>query len=121
MDAHGAPTHLFTTDRWVTGETFFAAADAIRMLDRFAIDHADPSWPTNRWLTAMVRLFRPQIAQLLRERDATILRRSAETEDDPLEDRSVEITSMAVISVEGQMEALEAALGRLRGGPRRAY
>lgn len=115
MDANGYPTHLFTTNRWVTGETFFAAADVIRMLDRFAIDHANPSWPTNRWLTAMLRLFRPQIEQLLRLRDESIAQRRAQTDGDVLEDRELEITSMVAISVERQMAALDEALVRRRG------
>ena len=36
-------------------------AEHLEALDRFDIDHAYPSWPVNRWLTAMVRLFRPQM------------------------------------------------------------
>ena len=42
------------------------------MVDRFCIDHANPSWPTNRWITAMMRLFKPQITALLTHRDAVV-------------------------------------------------
>jgi len=42
------------------------------MLGRFRIDHGRPSWPTNIWITAMLRLFRPQIERLLRQRDAAV-------------------------------------------------
>jgi hypothetical protein len=34
MDASGAPIRLFTTNRWVTGETWYAASDVHGMLDR---------------------------------------------------------------------------------------
>jgi hypothetical protein len=72
MDRYGHPIGLFTTNRWVTGETWYKADDVRAMLDRFVIDHAYPSWPANRWITAMVRLFRPQIEVLIRERDAKL-------------------------------------------------
>ena len=39
------------------------------------IDHARPSWPANRWITALMRMFRPQIVELLHARDAEINRR----------------------------------------------
>ncbi len=61
MDSKGYPIGLFTANRWVTGETWYAARDVRAMLDRFVIDPARPSWPVNRWITAMLRLFRPQI------------------------------------------------------------
>ena len=66
MDNKGFPITLFTTNRWVTGENWYKADDVISLLDSFDIDHAWPSWPTNRWITAMVKFFRPQIEQLIR-------------------------------------------------------
>jgi hypothetical protein len=33
---------------------------------------ANPPWPVNRWLTAMVRLFRPQIEWRIRQRDDVV-------------------------------------------------
>jgi hypothetical protein len=70
--------------------------DVIRMLDRFEVDHANPSWPANRWLTAMLRLFRPQIEALILARDAA-LADWARTHPgkDVFEDRELEITSQA--------------------------
>jgi hypothetical protein len=113
MDRMGVPIALFTTNRWVTGETWYAAADIIAMLDRFEIDHARPSWPTNRWIGAMLRLFRPQIAALLRERDAAVAAwREEHPDEDAFEDRRLEITSQRDISVDGQIAAVEAALAR---------
>ncbi|WP_410328127.1 DUF6969 family protein [Marinobacter sp.] len=69
MDAWGYPTDLFTVNRWVTDESWLPASTTATVLDQFTIDHAYPSWPLNRWLTAMVRGFRPQIEALLRHRD----------------------------------------------------
>jgi hypothetical protein len=112
MDAKGFPIRLFTTNRWVTDETWYKAEDAIAMLDGFEIDHTHPSWATNRWLTGMVRLFRPQIEVLLLERDKKVEAwKRKNLGKDIFEDRSLEVTSSAVISVEEQIKALEKALG----------
>lgn len=119
MDTAGAPVRLFTTNRWVTGETWYVAADVVRMLDGFVIDHARPSWATNRWITALVRLFRPQIIELLEERDRVIARRAAERPDGNVyEDRDLEVTSQRSINVDDQIEQVTMAL---RGSRRRPF
>lgn len=113
MDPQGLPLALFTTNRWVTGENWYVAKDVIRLLDRFEIDHAVPNWATNRWLTAMIRLFHPQIVELIKERDRTI---AAWTPSDGsthvFEDRDLEITSFVEISPDEQMENIRAALSK---------
>lgn len=110
MDRYGHPIGLFTTNRWVTGETWHSAHDVCAMLDHFAIDHAYPSWPTNRWITAMIRLFRPQIEVLLRERDARLGEwASAHPEKDVFEDRRLETISAIDIDVTAQTEAVRQA------------
>jgi len=111
MDRAGKPIRLFTTNRWVTGEVWYDAESVTRLLDRFEIDHAWPSWPTNIWIGAMLVLFRAQIEALLRLRDETV----AEWEpDDPeisvYEDRALEITSVLDISVETQIREVKKAL-----------
>lgn len=115
MDQGGHAVRLFTTNRWVTGETWYVAEDVVRMLDSFVVDHARPSWPANRWITALLRLFRPQIVKLLHQRDAAI-HRWAETHPSAnvYEDRALEVTSQLAISVEDQALAVEAALRALR-------
>jgi hypothetical protein len=111
MDKFGMPTHLFSTNRWVTGETLYGADDVIRMLNRFEMDLINPSWPVNKWLTAMVTLFRPQIEQLLHKRDAVLKDRMATSpEADVLEDRDLEITSMSLIDTDRQMAAIRKAI-----------
>ncbi len=73
LDEAGTPIRLFTTNRWVTGETWYAAEDVARMLDCFSIELARPGWPINRWLCALTRLYRPDIVALLNERDAALM------------------------------------------------
>ncbi|GAB4289253.1 MAG: hypothetical protein Kow0096_02040 [Thiohalomonadaceae bacterium] len=93
MNAWGYPIGLFATNRWVTGETWYRAEDAITLLDGFRIDHAAPSWPVNRWITAMLILFRPHAEALLRHRDRMVATwQTAYPEEDVFEDRRLEIT-----------------------------
>jgi hypothetical protein len=118
MDSAGKPLRLFSTNRWVTGETWYSAKDVHQLVDRFEIDHAQPSWPTNRWVTAMVRLFWPQVMTLVQARDATVAAwQRANPGADVLEDRRLEITSQVDISVEAQIKAVKAALA-VRSRPR---
>lgn len=113
MDRYGVPVRLFTTNRWVTGETWYPAEDVIAMLPRFVIDHAHPSWPTNRWLTALLHLFRPQITALIMARDkALAVHRAARPDTDIFADRSLEVLSETAIDVAKQQAALRKALSR---------
>lgn len=111
MDGYGHAIGLFTANRWVTGDNWYPAPAVVRMLDRFAIDHAEPSWPTNRWITAMLRLFRPHVVALLHRRDE-IARTWAATHpgSDVYEDRRLELTSWMPVSVEAETARLHASL-----------
>lgn len=113
MDSWGFPIGLFTTNRWVVADTWYGAADVTRMLDHFEMDTVRPSWATNRWITAMVRLFRPQIVQLLAARDRRIQDLIAANPDiDVLEDRANETLSEVRIDVTKQLSAVNQAIAR---------
>ena len=113
MDAFGRPIGLFAVNRWVSAEAWYPAEDVIRMLDRFAIDHAFPSWPVNRWIGAMLQLFRPQIEALVRHRDTVVEAwRRAHPDRDVFEDRRLEVTGEFAISIDAQIAAVAAALAR---------
>ena len=113
MDPEGYPFGLFSTNRWVTGENWFKASDVTSMLDHFEIDHAWPSWPTNRWISAMMILFRPQITALLEDRDQSIANWQQKHSDrDVYEDRDLEITSVIPISVEDQIARIDQELSQ---------
>ena len=115
VDRRGRAVRLFTTNRWVTDETWRDAAEVCRLLDDFTIGHARPSWPLNRWVAATLRLFRPQIITLLAERDRAVAAWAAGHPDaDTLEDRGLEVTSERTISVDAQMAAIGQALSHLR-------
>lgn len=111
MDAYGFPTGLFATNRWVTAEAWYKAEDVISMLDRFAIDHAWPSWPVNIWISAMMVLFRPQIEALLWQRDEVVASWAhAHPGVDVFEDRRLELTGFIPIDVKQQIGAVAVAL-----------
>ena len=93
MDRSGWPTDLFTTNRWVTGETWYAARDIAAMLDRFDVKMDRPAWSVNRWLTGLLRLFRPHIEELLRQRDQRLREwQMRHASVNVYEDRRIEVT-----------------------------
>ena len=110
MDEYGWPIGLFGTNHWVCGGAWRSAEEVIALLPRFQIDHAVPSWPVNRWIGAMMVLFRPHIEALLTHRDAVIdAWAKAHPEGDVFEDRELGVTGYLPISVEetiGEVRAL---------------
>lgn len=118
MNPQGFSFRLFTVNRWVTGEVWHKAADVIALLDLFEIDHTWPSWPVNRWVSAMIPLFRPQIVALVEARDRTIEGWVAEegggnaSYEEVFEDRNREITSYLDIDLEQQVASIQNELER---------
>jgi uncharacterized protein DUF6969 len=112
LDSSGAALRFFTTNRWVTGETWYPAADVARMLDRFALAAGPPTPLLNCWIAAMLTLYRPQLGALLAQRDAAVMdwRRRRRAKVHVLDDRRLEVTSVLAIDVEGQIERVDAAL-----------
>lgn len=120
MDSWGKATRLFTTNRWVTGEVWYGAKDVIAMAALFEIGHSQPSWPVNRWLNTLFRLYLPDIVALVRERDTTM----GAWENQPLpideetgapvssvfENRQLEVTSYLKISVPDRLATVVSAL-----------
>jgi hypothetical protein len=115
LDSAGTPTHLFTTNRWVTGETWYAAVDVTAMLDRFSVELARPGWPVNRWLCALIRLYRPDIEELLRQRDEAAMswRRKRRGKVHVFEDTRLEILSAAAIDPADRLRRVERLLEKV--------
>lgn len=113
MDPWGFPMALFATNQWVTGESWRPASDLDVLLPNFEIDHAWPSWPVNRWITALLALFRPQVRALLIQRDAVVAdwaKRYPET--DALQDRRLELTGWMAIDPKRQVAELDRICAR---------
>ena len=107
LDRRGEPMRLFTTNRWVTGETWYRAEDVIAMLDAFRLEHSGGSALLNCWLNAIVRLFQREIAGLLRDRDAAIMAWRHRRRSNGFEDPKLEILSSVAVDLDD----------RLAGGP----
>jgi hypothetical protein len=109
IDMRGEPLRLFTTNRWVTGETWYRAEDVTRMLDRFVIAESEPSAVLNRWIGAMIRLFRPQIAALLQARDESVMAWRRRRRTHVLEDPRLEIPSSLDVQLDTQLALVDRA------------
>jgi hypothetical protein len=98
MNKQGYPIELFTTNRWVTGETWYDADSVIELLDYFNIDHSYPSWPLNLWLSSIVRVYKKDIIALIKMRDETIQKwQEANLGINVYEDRGLEVTSSLIL------------------------
>lgn len=113
VDARGQLRSLFTTNRWVTDEVMRPAPAIIERLDSFQIDLVRPSWLVSQWLEAVLLLFRPTVAALLRERDRLLgLDRFPDMAPDSevLEDRARHVVCERTVSWSAAIRALEAEL-----------
>jgi hypothetical protein len=119
MDASGKPLRFFTTNRWVTGETWYPANDVAGMLDRFSLGPVAPSPPLNRWVAGMLGLYKPMLAQLLATRDTKVMdwRRRRRAKVHVFEDRRLEVISTLEIDLPRQIDAVERALSRRESAP----
>ena len=93
VDPYGKLIRLFTVNQWVVGDSFAPAARLGELLPRFDMQMGRPSYLVNRWLTAILTLYREDIAALIAERDATLGAAGAPPAAERLEDRSLEVTS----------------------------
>jgi hypothetical protein len=105
LDRFGRPTSLFTTNRWVTGDDFIPASQAVRYARAYRLTDQTPA---SRCINALFTLFATDIAGLLIERDATIAsRQQAHPAGTALEDRELEITSSRVIDIVAVLAELQ--------------
>ena len=72
VDAYGKLHRLFTVNQWVVGDNWLDAEPSIALLPRFDMQLAKPSYLVNRWLTAILTQYQPEIEQLIRKRDVAI-------------------------------------------------
>lgn len=102
VDAEGVPRELFTTSQPVTGEWFYPAEAVTTILPAFA-QLADDAPPAAQWLASIVTLFEPEIARLLRERDARLCGTAGGAVN---QENAPEILSSAPIDIDARLEAL---------------
>lgn len=107
VDHQGIPITWFATNRWVTDEFMYPAEVLIAHLDRFNVDHTDEDEATNRFLTAMVALYRDELGQLLRDRDAALACLQKVAGPESIYESGNDILSSIAIDIDDKMESLE--------------
>lgn len=112
VDQRGFPVGLFTTNRWVTDESWYPAAETIDMLGHFSVSTPDPSEAVSRWISSMPILFRSDIEALIHQRDrAVALWKLRHPNEDVFEDRRLEVTSWKRVDLEDRLAEIRSALG----------
>jgi hypothetical protein len=107
LDAVGQPIRLFTTNQWVTGETWMDASAMEEVLVNFEVKTGGRLSPVARWATAMVRLYLPEIVQLIRERDLMISRKSESVKMDVLfKDKRLDVVTQKRINLSQKIQQL---------------
>jgi hypothetical protein len=116
VDARCRPIALFTTNRWVTGEVWYRAEDMIRMLDRFVfrpppttpeapVPEPDATILVSTWLASTLAVLRPQIVELLTQRDAAVMdwRRRRSRHRHVFEDRRLDVASVIAVDFQAAL------------------
>ncbi|WP_255573769.1 hypothetical protein [Erythrobacter sp. SCSIO 43205] len=108
IDTNGVPRSWFTVNRFVTNEFLYPADVMIEHLPQFNVDHTQEDDLVNRFVTAMVALYRDEIAELLRERDKRQEELVAEFGEDAYSKESgVEVLSQIAIDLDAKLGSLE--------------
>lgn len=114
------PFKLFTTNQWVTGETFYGAADTSELASRFNVTSDLEFAETSHWVSAVVALFQPQIRWLLSERDDRIAAWARQYPSrDALTDEELEITSDVDIDIDVQIASIDAEVAHRKKSRRK--
>lgn len=98
VDAFGRLHRLFTVNQWVVGDNWLDAEPTIALLPRFDLQLAKPSYLVNRWLTAVIRRYEPEIAALIRARDERLAAHVPQGPVSARDDRALEVTSAFLLT-----------------------
>jgi len=108
IDTVGIPRSWFTVNRYVTNEFLFPAEVMIEHLPDFNVDHTKEDDLVNRFVTAMVALYREEIAELLEIRDTKHAELLAEHGEKAYEMASgAEVLSQIPIDLDAKISALD--------------
>lgn len=107
IDRQGIPITWFATNRWVTDEFMHPAEVLTAHLDCFNVDHTDEDDAVNRFLTAMVALYRDELGQLLRERDAALACLQKVAGPESIYESGNAVLASLAIDIDDKIESLE--------------
>ncbi|MDO8650616.1 MAG: hypothetical protein Q7R66_00295 [Undibacterium sp.] len=107
LDDKGLPLRWFTTNRWVSGEQWRPAGELVQLLPTFLVQTNGRLAPVANWINAMVRLFQPQIAQLLYRRDKLMARHIASSgREFSFENRKLDVITECSASLPAKIKQL---------------
>ena len=110
IDYQGIPRSWFATNRFVTNEFLYPAEVMIEHLPLYNVDQTKQDSLVNRFVTAMVALYRDEIADLLRQRDERQAELVAEYGADAYEKASgVEVLASLPIDLDAKIETIDLA------------
>ncbi len=69
LNQKGLPVRLFTTNQWVTGETYVPSKKVLRSVKDFDMTVKGKLSPLAKWISAMMKLFYVEICTLVEGRD----------------------------------------------------
>lgn len=100
IDPFGMPMRIFSTNRWVTDETWIDSAGMASRLAGFRIEARGRMAPVAAWITAFVRAYEDDIGDLLRMRDSVVAKRTRKASlEQVLEDRTLAVISEKQVSL----------------------
>jgi hypothetical protein len=94
ISTDGLPLEWFTVNRWVTDEWLYPAPAIISLLPQISFRGRRGNGQVNRWLTAIVALYRGELADLLLQRDAVLIKSDLSGDD-----QNIEITSRCPVDL----------------------
>jgi hypothetical protein len=98
VDPQGLPLRLFTTNQWVTGESWQPAEALVEFVKSPGLTHTQPA-DVAGWLGHLIELYAVEICALLRARDKRLQARTLMEKTNPYEDRRLRIPSQRNISL----------------------
>jgi hypothetical protein len=107
VDTLGRPARLIAVNQWVTGEMWLPARRTLALLLKFEFNRATPEHLAGRWVSAVLRVFKPELKSLLLTRDARLQRAlDRRPAYNVLEDRKLEIVAAKRINLPQRLKEL---------------
>lgn len=106
IDHSGIPRKWMITNRWITDEWLYPAEKVIAAIPKFNVDKTPQDKTANRFITAMVALYRDEIAELLHKRDEKFAIMGASTTNHAPYHRGSEVMAELDIDLDEKLESL---------------
>lgn len=107
IDRQGLPVAWFTTNRWVTDEFIYSSETLADHLAHYNVDNCGEDRLVDRFLTAMVALYRDDLRALLAERDTRLAEIGAGPDAPDLYESGNDLLSTLPIDLDAKVRSVE--------------